>query len=132
MNKKDIKTRLKENNSIRGGTFLPIIQLCLLNGGKFEDRFASLEKPFTGDKSGIETCTIIGPITVKDVLEKYSIPDHITYGENGFWDSKDSVNLNFISLKRHKEYQALREKNRAKRDARIAARRKRKALNDGK
>ena len=35
MNKKDIKTRLKENNSIRGGTFLLIKQLCLVNRGKF-------------------------------------------------------------------------------------------------
>jgi len=115
------KIPLVKESSLRGGIFLSIIKLCLEKGGRFKDSCATPEKPFIGDKSGVETCTLISSITVKDVLEKYSVPEHVTYGENGFWDSKDSVGLSFVSLEEFEMMQSEIKDIRAKSDARIAA-----------
>jgi len=115
MNKK--KIQLIRDGVTRGGVFLPVIKYCLENDCEFSDRFATLEQPFSSDRSGVELCSIVGPITVKNILDNFVFPKEITYGEYTFWDPMSTVELSFISRERFEEVARKRAKRKEKLDA---------------
>lgn len=123
-----IKTPLVYDGVTRGAIFLPVIKYCLENDCEFSDRFATLEQPFSSDKSGVEWCSIVGPITVKDILDIFVFPKEVSHGEHKFWDTMNTVELSFISREKFEKIQSDIKDIRAKSDARIAAIRAKKGV----
>ena len=117
-----IKTPLVYDGVTRGAIFLPVIKYCLENGCEFSDRFATLEQPFSSDKSGVEWCSIVGPITVKDILDIFVFPKEVSHGEHKFWDPMNTVELSFISREKFEELARKRAKRKEIRDKKQLAR----------
>ena len=118
----EMKIQLQYDGVTRGGVFLPVIEYCLENGCEFSDRFATLKQPFSSDQSGVEWCSIVGPIAVKDVLDNFVFPKNITSGETSFWDPKSTVELRFISRKKFEEAIRKSAKRKEMREKKRAAR----------
>jgi len=129
-----IKTPLVYDGVTRGAIFLPVIKYCLENDCEFSDRFATLEQPFSSDKSGVEWCSIVGPITVKDILDIFVFPKEVSHGdifvfpkevshgEHKFWDPMNTVELSFISREKFEELARKRAKRKEIRDKKQLAR----------
>jgi len=104
MSIEESKIRLNTDGSSRGATLLPTIMFCLEEGAKLQHHAATAENPYVADKSGVETCALISPITVEDILKRFLLPEDITAGKNSLWDSKNSVGLDLISPERYAEH----------------------------
>ena len=132
------ETKIKIAESSDGppywGPLMPIIKFCLEQGCKLDGR--ALEDPFSEDKNGSWSCSLIGPITIQTILDHFELPDHFQIGRpfpNSICDSKHRSVISFTSFEHHKalvqEMKLLEASNAEKRAARRKRIEERKKLN---
>ena len=70
-----IKISPKPINKHPEGHFLPIVKFCLDNGCRFKRKGRTLERSFRSDQGGERHCSMVGPVTMQDVLDVFELPE---------------------------------------------------------
>lgn len=108
---------------------MPIVEFCLEQGCTLDGK--TPDRPFFEDRNGSNLCLIVGDVTVKDIVEVFSLPDHITVKKTSLYDTKNRSTIRITSfsefekvLEERKVYEEQRKKSllesrkrRAERDA---------------
>ncbi len=112
---------------------MPIVEFCLERGCELDGK--TPEEPFFEDRNGSNLCRIVGDVTVKDILENFSFPNHVTTKsrsnlKSAIVDSKHRSSIAITSFAAFEEILKDREARNERRGKRLLESRKRRTKRD--
>ena len=107
------------------GPLMPIVEFCLERGCKLSTR--TPKKPFYEDRNGSSSCSLIGAVTTQDIIDNFSLPDHIETGKISITDTKHRSSIRLLSAEEFEKISKEREAKNEKRKKKLLESRRRRA-----